>query len=378
MQRIAISPRPNWPATVEQQGLTYHTLDGVPYWHESAYYQLTRPEVDALEAAANGLHLLCIEAAEQVIQRKDWTRLGIPEAAVPAILHSWERDDFSLYGRFDFLWDPRAGQPKMLEYNADTPTSLVEAAVIQWYWMQDQFKLADQFNSLHERLIAAWKKLGETGVTQVHLGGIKAHLEDAQTVLYLEDTAYQAGLETKRLFVEDVGWHEEFKAFVDLDDQPISAFFKLYPWEWLWREEFGKHLAEEPCLMIEPAWKMLLSNKGLLPLLWERYPDHPNLLPAYFLEDKPAALASYVRKPMLGREGANIQVCLDGQTVQETGGDYGAEGFIAQALGPRLDFDGYHPVLGVWVIHHEAGGLGIREDPGWITGNTSLFTPHIF
>ncbi|HWH71523.1 MAG TPA: glutathionylspermidine synthase family protein, partial [Candidatus Sulfotelmatobacter sp.] len=151
MERIAISPRLHWQQTVEAQGLTFHTLGGEPYWHESAYYRLTSPEVDALEAAANELHLLCIEAAEQVIKRQWWARLGIPEAAVPVILKSWERDDFSLYGRFDFAYAPQAGPPKLLEYNADTPTALVEAAVVQWYWLQDQFKNADQFNSLHER-----------------------------------------------------------------------------------------------------------------------------------------------------------------------------------------------------------------------------------
>ncbi|MEI7728069.1 MAG: glutathionylspermidine synthase family protein [Verrucomicrobiota bacterium] len=378
MQRHPITPRPNWQATVEEQGLTYHTLDGAPYWHESAYYELTSEEVDALEQAANDLHALCIAAAEQVIQQKRWDELAIPSAAVPVILKSWERDDFSLYGRFDFAYDPASGPPKLLEYNADTPTGLVEAAVAQWYWLQDQFKDSDQFNSVHERLIAAWQKLKRTGAERVHLAGIKEHLEDAQTVLYLQDTCHQAELLEKQLFIEDIGWDARRKVFVDLDNEAIETLFKLYPWEWLLAEEFGQHLALESCRMIEPAWKMLLSNKALLPILWELYPEHPNLLPAYSAEAKPAELDSYVLKPKLGREGANVKVVICNRTMAETTGDYGQEGFIAQAYGPVPTFDGYFPIMGVWMVDHEACGLGIREDTNWITSNTSLFTPHIF
>jgi glutathionylspermidine synthase len=378
MQRLPVIPRPHWQGTVEEQGLTYHTLDGVPYWHESACYQLTSQEVDTLEAAANELHALCIKAAETVIERGWWQRLAIAPEAVPAILRSWERDDFSLYGRFDLAFDPQAGPPKMLEYNADTPTALIEAAVVQWFWLQDHRPKADQFNSIHERLIAAWQKLKGAGVGCVHLGGVKEHLEDAQTVLYLQDTCHQAGLETKRVFIEDVGWDDGRGKFVDTEDVPIEVFFKLYPWEWMWGEEFGRHLAGEPWQLIEPAWKMLLANKGLLPVLWELNEGHPNLLPAYFAGEQPADLESYVLKPLLGREGANVKLVICGRTVEETEGDYGAEGFVAQACAPTPCFDGYFPVMGVWMVDHEACGLGIREDKSWITGNTSLFTPHWF
>ena len=59
------------------------------------------------------------------------------------------------------------------------------------------------------------------------------------------------------------------------DNQPLGAVFKLYPWEWMVREEFGKHLGAASTLWIEPPWKMPLSNKGILPVLWKLYPRHP-------------------------------------------------------------------------------------------------------
>src|SRR5580765_7639607 len=193
MKRHNCNPRPDWREKVEALGLTYHSHEHGPYWDESGCYELTAMEVDALEAAANSLHYLCIDAAESVIERGWWDRLGIPEAAIPAIVRSWERDDFSLYGRFDLAFDGR-GAPKMLEYNADTPTALVEASVAQWFWLQDTRPQADQFNSIHERLIEAWRRwAGKT----IHFSSIKEHPEDEMTVLYLRDTCEQAGVTTR-------------------------------------------------------------------------------------------------------------------------------------------------------------------------------------
>jgi glutathionylspermidine synthase len=372
MQRHQIQPRPDWPAKVESIGLTYHSHEEGPYWDESACYELDAREVDVLEAAANALHFLCIDAAEAVINNHWWPRLSIPESAVPAILHSWERDDFSLYGRFDLSYDG-VTPPKLLEYNADTPTALVEAAVAQWFWLEETHRGADQFNSIHDRLIAAWRKWrGKT----VHFSGVKEHPEDEMTVLYLRDTCEQAGVRSKPVFIEDIGWDETRGQFVDLDFDPIEQCFKLYPWEWLWREEFGVHLSRESARWIEPAWKMLVSNKGLLPILWELFPGHPNLLPAY---QAAAPLAGrYVRKPILSREGSNVSWVEGGVVVEETGGGYGQEGYIYQAVADMPEFGGQHPVFGVWVVDHEAAGLGIREDTRRITGNLSRFIPHFF
>ncbi|MBI3879918.1 MAG: glutathionylspermidine synthase family protein [Verrucomicrobia bacterium] len=372
MQRHRCHPRPDWKEKVESIGLTYHSHEHGPYWDESACYELDAREVSALESAANTLHHLCIAAAEAVIERKWWDRLGIPSAAIPAITRSWERDDFSLFGRFDFAFDGHT-PPKLLEYNADTPTALVEAAVAQWFWLQDTRPDADQFNSIHERLIEAWRRFAGT---TIHFSGVKEHAEDEQTILYLRDTCTQAGVEALAVHIEDLGWDARQKCFVDLDLRRVTRCFKLYPWEWLWHEEFAPHLAREPVQFIEPTWKMLLSNKGLLPVLWELFPGHPNLLPAF---DSAAPLGGhFIRKPKLSREGSNVALVESGIVVEETGGDYGAEGHVFQALAPVPDFDGHRPVCGVWVVDHEAAGLGIREDTRRITGNLSRFVPHFF
>jgi glutathionylspermidine synthase len=375
MRRIQSTPRPDWQKKVEAAGLTWHSLDE-PYWNESAYYELSSDEVDTLEAATNELEKMTLAAAQHVIDNRLYSRMGIPPQAIPLIENSWEAEPPSLYGRFDLSYDGKH-PPKLLEYNADTPTSLLEAAVIQWYWLQDLFPKRDQFNSIHERLVALWKELTP------YLPGGRVDFcslddaEDGMTVTYLQDTAQQAGLTTSIFPVQEIGW--DGNAFVGPEDQPLSAVFKLYPWEWMVREEFGQHLAKASTLWIEPPWKMLLSNKGILPVLWELYPRHPYLLEAHF--DSPGLMMSWVRKPLLGREGANITLHQPGNEIH-TDGDYGEEGFIYQELAPPAMFDGMHAVLGSWLVGHEEGnaaaGMGIRESDVPIIGNTSRFVPHLF
>ncbi len=372
MQRHSCQPRTDWKQKLESVGVTYHSHEEGPYWDESACYELTAAEVSTLETAGNTLHQLCIAAAGEVIEHNWWHRLSIPEAAIPAILRSWERDDFSVYGRFDVAFDGTSA-PKMLEYNADTPTALVEASVAQWFWLQEVRPGADQFNSIHERLIEAWRRW--SGKT-LHFSSVKENPEDEQTVLYLRDTCAQAGVEARAVYIEDMGWDACAGCFVDLDLQAVQVCFKLYPWEWLWGEEFASHLSTDCVQFIEPAWKMLLSNKGLLPILWELFPDHPNLLPAFDTADRLGR--QYVRKPRLSREGSNVSWVEAGIAVEETGGDYGQEGFVYQAPAALPDFDGQRPVFGLWVVDHEAAGLGIREDRRRITGNLSRFVPHFF
>jgi len=372
MKRQPCTPRPDWRQKVESVGLTYHSHEHGPYWDESACYEFSAKEIGTLETAARSLHYLCIDAAEAVIRQGWWERLAIPAAAIPAIRASWERDDFSLYGRFDLAFDGD-GPPKLLEYNADTPTALVEAAVAQWFWLQDTHPRADQFNSIHERLIAAWQRWGGR---RLHFSSIRDHAEDEQTLTYLRDTCMQAGIETEAIAISELGWDADRQCFVDLDRRRIDNCFKLYPWEWLWRERFSVYLPQEPLRFLEPAWKMLLSNKGLLPILWELFPEHPNLLPAYDTAD--LLPAGYVAKPKLSREGANITWVEGGTVIADTPGLYGAEGRIYQAPATLPSFDGNHPVCGVWIVDHEPAGLGVREDSSRITSNLSRFVPHFF
>ncbi|WP_031127359.1 glutathionylspermidine synthase family protein [Streptomyces sp. NRRL S-623] len=393
MERRTIAPRPGWQETVESQGLVYPLTrypDGSlrPYWDESAYYVFSLPEVEALEETVEELHTMCLAAAAHIVEHDRFADLSITDPRlVSLVAESWRRRDElpSLYGRFDLRYDG-SGPAKMLEYNADTPTSLVEAASPQWFWMEERFPGADQWNSLHERLVDAWKRqaplLPPGPLHFVHSEGDEAG-EDLMTVAYLRETADQARLETEALPVEEIGWDRLSGRFVDDRLRFIRSCFKLYPWEWLTTDRFGPQVLDTldngggsgTTCWIEPAWKMLLSNKALLAVLWELYPGHPNLLPAYL--DGPRELAGpggagYVSKPLLGREGAGVDLHGPGSPAVPRD-----EPCCYQELAPLPDFDGNRVVLGAWVVEDEAAGLGIRESAGPVTDEYARFLPHV-
>jgi len=382
LRRIVCPERDDWQATAESAGFDFHTIGGERYWDERAYYAFTLDQIERLiEAPTAEIDAMCLELAGRAVDdENDLRRLKIPQTFWPLISESWHRDDLSLYGRMDFSFDGH-GPVKLLEYNADTPTSIFEAAVFQWTWLEQGIerniipKRSDQFNSIHERLIETWKKLG--GGRHLYLAGMTGNTEDAGTLAYLQDTATQAGLDTTLIDIEEIGLRED-GGFVDVDNRPIDLAFKLYPWEWMFRDAFGTELVKTPTRWIEPPWKAILSNKGILPLLWEMFPNHPYLLPAYFEDDPDAGKlgASFVRKPLYSREGANVTLVSAGATVVEQQGPYGAEGFIRQALAPLPNFSDQYPVLGSWLVDHTPCGLSIREDQNPITGNSSRFLPH--
>lgn len=384
MRRILLKPRRDWLAKAEAVGFTWHHADGARYWDERACYAFTLAQVeDHIEAAAQELHQMCLALVGEVAGSEAlMARLAIPEGARDLVAASWTAKEPSLYGRFDFGYDG-AAPPKLYEYNADTPTSIYEAAVFQWLWLEDRIADGtfaadtDQFNSLYEKLVARFRGIFPAGGF-VHFASDADHAEDRQTVRFLEDVAAQAGLEPKFVAVKDIGLDADGR-FVDAEDYLIGAIFKLYPWEEMFRDDYAGEIAGSKARFIEPAWKAVLSNKGLLPLLWERYAGHPNLLEAYFDDDpKAAGLGrSYVRKPLFSREGANVELYDNGRRGRVLDQGYGAEGWVRQALSPPPRFGANYPVVGAWMIGDEPAGMGVREDRGRITRDRSRFVPHV-
>lgn len=385
MRRNASQPREGWLKTVQDQGLTYavdRAEQGapVPYWDESACYQLTSDEVDHLERVTGDLHAMALEAARRMASDPDLlARHRLPQGSAELLARSLDDpDELTLYGRFDLAWDG-TGEPKLLEYNADTPAGLVEAAVCQWMWLEDLHPALDQWNLLHERFVQAWGGLKRrTGVEVVHFAvGQNEPTEDWATVAYLRDAAQEAGLVALGITMEEIGWDSSTSRFVDLAEVEITHCFKMYPTEWLLDSEFGAHVIScaARTRWIEPPWKLLTGSKAILPVLWELFPDHPNLLPAYF--DHPHGMASHVVKPLFGWEGDGVTIRTP--TFSETGVTTHSAGqdLVYQQYVELPDFGGNHPVLGTWVVGGHPAGLGIRESTNLITNTRARFVPHL-
>ncbi len=463
MRRVEIGKiRQAWRATIASQGLIYSEevgADGKPYdyWTEGPYYDFTSSEIEHLEHEMAKLFQMCIVAVDHVVEGcpqnptsnaraevqaagactpdtcliSKW--YGTPAFAHREIIRSWYDDDAenfsgdfspSVIGRFDIRYDGN-GPPKLLEFNADTPTCLPEAAVVQWHWHEDTNQGRDQWNGIHDALKDAWKRnISKLIQARPHLPQeLTIHFacdaaeksgEDLFNTEYMMEVARQAfdeasPEETGQLFggrkirvkflwmsdiaAGDVEAGDRFYEGTDPDTrQPIHIIYKLYPWEYMYEEPSAKQAFRDMgdhrngTVWIEPPYKMLWSNKALLAVLWKVYKDDPEhnylLLPAYFADEKPSDMTTYVKKALLGREGANVSIVVDGDEVESFGGPYGDEGYIYQEFAALPDFpdstgQSHYPVLGAWMIDGEPYGLNIRESDGLITTNYSRFACHV-
>ncbi len=372
MKRLPSTPRPGWQQKVEALGFVYHSVKG-GYWNEAAYYEFTAEEIEEIETATHELHQLCLEAVEHVIKKELLYRFQVPPDMYDLVRASWKNKDSSLYGRFDLAYDGVNG-PKMMEYNADTPTGLLEAADVQEQWKNELHPNSSQYNRMRHRLTSTWKKIAPKGA-RVHFSCMRHSSEDFATVDFLRLCAEDAGLNGSFLYLDEIGWDGSSPHYLDKKDRQIDHLFKLYPWEWLCTDRFSSSLHKAKAKFIEPMWKMILSNKAILPILWELFPEHPYLLPASFYPNELKS-SGIVRKPLLSREGANVSIKTP--DIQfETSGVYGEEGYVYQEFFPLPKFDEFYPIIGSWCIGGNPSGIGVREDRSLVTKNSSWFAPHL-
>lgn len=376
MKRISVNKRTNWENINKELGMDFNFVNGDIYWDEGVAYEFTASEIEKLESVTNELNEMCIKAVDYVIDNNRLDDLKIPKAFHQRIIDSWNNDEQSVYGRMDLVYHGNNSEPKLMEYNADTPTSLLEASVVQWHWLE-QFKNVDQFNSIHEKLLNVFAKYKEVVQDEtLYFTCMEENLEDYRNVEYLMDCASQSGINVDFILLSDIGSDGQKFYNNAMNPQEIKYCFKLYPWENMVHDEFAQAVLTENCLFIEPTWKMILSNKAILPILWEMFPGHPNLLECYFSEEKFEG-RDYVKKPIFSREGANVEIHTGGEVIKQEG-DYGEEGYIYQAYAKLPVFEGNYTIIGSWVVDGESAGLTIREDKHLITGNNSRFIPHLF
>lgn len=372
MKRFNINPRNNYVEKIENLGFNFYP----DYWKEDSYYSFTLEEIDLLEKATKESYQMYCDAVQYVIDNDLWEYLSIPKELGELIKKSWDDDELSLYGRFDFSFVEEFGRrtPKILEFNADTPTSLLEASIIQWDWKNDLFPNNDQFNSIHENLVISWRDINERyKSSRYHFSCCRENIEDQETLQYILSTAMEAGLNTAEIDMDQLIWNEEDNSFYDPSGEKIESCFKLYPWEWMFNESI-EACKSNNINWIEPLWKSVMSNKALLKILYDLYPLSPYVLRC---KDNPSGMRNYVKKPIFSREGANIEIYKNNSLLESSSGEYGEEGYVYQELAELPNFEGNYACIGSWVIGGEPAGIGIRETTSRITDNVSRFIPHI-
>ena len=376
---------------LESLGFVWHTdYDDTSYISDELVV-ISEKEAEAYYEASNTLYDMYIEAAQHVVEKNLFHEIGIPFNLVDIIKESWENDvHWHLYGRFD-LAGGLGGQPiKLLEFNADTPTSLFETAIIQWAILkQNNLEEASQFNATYEALVDNFKRLvilqEDVSDFEERYDGwkflftsVRGNSEEENTVRLLQHIATEAGYETEFAYMDDVEFDEE--EGISYQDENYELWFKLIPWEDIALEEsdlamiLTNIVKNQKAIIFNPAYTLLFQSKGLLKILWDLYPNHPLLLKSSF---EPLEGQKQVRKPVFGREGGNVSI-LDktASEIESVDGDYSNHKMIYQDY-TELDTDtqGHSYQAGVFYAY-EACGLGFRKG-GLILDNMSKFVGHV-
>ncbi|MGL4398890.1 MAG: glutathionylspermidine synthase family protein [Luteolibacter sp.] len=367
------------------------------------FVAITKAEAEVIETAAATVQDLVLRELAELYNDYALFQRWFPEwgqetyrKRYESIKQSWDGDaERSLYGRFDFAFDGK--EAKLYEYNADTPTTILEASLVQWVWLENAQKSGtlvglSQFNEIYEKMLEFWRHFKtQHSVKTVHFAYHGESVEDRRTVEYLAEICQEAGQSVALMEIEDLGVSASGGRgleFFDLSNTKIEALFKLYPYEDMWNEPFASDLFEHHgwtgqghrnLTLVEPMWKIPLTDKNFLAMLYERNPTCPYLLPTYpsqvhsvgsslahFASTKWTSLAM---KPRFGRGGEGVEQVPSSTTYDDT--------YIAQAWHALPQFDGVHIQTGVWMVDGEVAGLGFRGDKEPIIVDRSAFYPHV-
>jgi glutathionylspermidine synthase len=345
-------------------------------WTEDIYYEFNIHQEEELKTASNELHRLFMDAVKHVIDMRLFPLLGIGKFTAKLITDSFANNDPSIVSRFDFIYDG-IRPPKLLDYNTDSVELLMESAITQKHWREKRFPGTFQFNTIDNALVQRWKSLA---VGRYDINNLVFYTttptpmpREERLAQYIMDTARRAGFNADFIPIQDIGW--DGTSFIDMDNHPIKQIYKIYPWDRIIDNEFGENIPKAKTLWLEPAWKMLLGHKGLLPILWEMNPFHPNLLPT--MNDSSSFHGTYLSKPVLGYEGANITIRSENTIVENTDGDFGDSSLIYQLYAPPAAFDDYYPNVSTWMVGDVCSGMVVRESKKLILGGDARVVPHI-
>ncbi|WP_300701735.1 glutathionylspermidine synthase family protein [uncultured Campylobacter sp.] len=373
---------------LESIGFSWHTDNNGSDYLDDELICISEKEANAFYEAGNELYDMFVSAAQKVIDENRFDELGIPFNLIEAIKMSWENDvHWHLYSRFDLAGGLDGKPIKLLEFNADTPTSLFETAILQWALLrQNDMNESLQFNSLYESLMDNFKRLITLNDDissfdeyyegwKILFSSIKGSSEDELTTRLLEHIAKESGFETNFAFIDEIEFSPEG---VFYEQENYEYLFKLIPWENIAIEEgdlamlLTQIIKNRKAIILNPAYTLLFQSKGILKILWELYPNHPLLLET---SDKPLIGKKCVKKPMFGREGANISILDEnGKIIEQNDGEYIGNNFIYQEFTQLNSKDDLYYQAGVFFAY-ESCGLGFRKGSR-IIDNFAKFVAH--
>jgi glutathionylspermidine synthase len=377
---------------LESIGFHWHTDDDNTSYISDEVVEITEDEATAYYEATNELYEMYCEAGEHVIENNLFHKLNIPFNLVELIKQSWEDDvHWHLYGRFDLAGGIDGKPIKLIEFNADTPTSVFETAIIQWAMLKfNDLEESSQFNSLYESLKDNFKRFVTLNTPiedfekyykdlnfKILFSSISESIEDENTVKLLQHIANEAGYITDFEYMEDVEFSNDG---ISKKDKIFEFWFKLIPWEDIAIDEgelavlLTDIINNKKAIIVNPAYTVMFQSKGFMKILWDLYPNHPLLLETSF---EPLNSKKQVEKMCFGREGANTAIInADNSLEIKTDGEYdNFKPIYQEYVEFPKDNNGDFYQAGVFYAY-EACGLGFRKG-GIILDNYSKFVGHI-
>ena len=377
--------------TLEELGFSWHTDNDGSKYISDELVKISTDEAEAYYSATNEIYDMYVEAAEYVIENNLFFDLGIPFNLVDVIKKSWENDvHWHIYGRFDLAGGIDGKAIKLIEFNADTPTSLFESALLQWAILKhNNMDEGSQFNTIYESISNNFKRL-VTLFDDVELfderydgwkilfSSISNNDEEEATTRLLQQMATDAGFNTAFEYLENTHFDED--GIYDSNENSYEYWFKLYPWEDITVDEpelattLTNIMQNQKAIILNPAYTLLFQSKGMLKILYDMFPNSPYLLKTSF---EPLKGIKQVEKSVFGREGANTKIIeINGNVVEQTDGPYDNYKKVYQEYVEfAKDSSGTKYQAGVFFAY-EACGVSFRKGSE-IMDNMSKFVGHV-
>lgn len=391
----------------------WNSLDGTEfalYGHQP----VSGATIGTIRAAAEGLGMIYEKVGRLLRNAGDDSllQLGIPSNALNlskmTIPGMWD----TVIGRFDFAVNN--GQVKMLEFNSDTPTFIVEThkmnrLICDEFGVRNPNKHGDLILStgLYEAIIAGMASLDKPKSETMHVAFVAYgdHFEDSETAKYLMDLArLSEGVKKSFVPIQDLRIFDD--GVYDAHGNKIDVMYRLYPIEYLCEdvasEDGGVHIGElffdlvirRKLAIINPPSAFLIQGKAVQAAIWGLYEANTYfddndrkiieeyMLPTYL--DNVFTKDVYVEKAVYGREGNTVKIIdpKDNRVIDNSGEDYGYQLKVYQkymelpvfSVETEAGYQNLSTIMSCFLIGGKAGAVGLRGG-GLITNNISYYIP---
>lgn len=363
---------------------------------QGRYFTISEEAEQQLEHATNELHNLFMHATDYVLANDDLLKkFNLPASILPKIRTSWDnRLNELITSRFDFAMTEQG--IKVYEYNCDSASCYLEAGKIQGKWFDHQNidPATNAGKELFTRLVKTWAKNHTNDLIHILRDDDP---EEKYHALFMQSVLESAGIRSKLIVrLDGLSWNEQGD-IIDKDNEPLKWVWKTWAWETAldqlrseenydinsnnayepdWQSGRAIRLADvllrENIMVYEPLWSLIPSNKAILPVLWQLFPNHPLLLNSAFEINSDLRRSGYVIKPIVGRCGANISL-IDKQdrVIEQTAGDFDTQQCIYQQLYALPKIDSYYTQISTFTAAGLYAGTGVRADSSMVINKDS-------